>query len=796
LTSDPLTALTVPAFRRLSDYVGVWAVEPAAGSALLDLARRADLAAHVAAAAPPLLKAALEYTPVKANGQTVAVVTLTGTLMKSVGSMSGGTSTVAARRAVRQAANDPEVAAILLAIDSPGGSVAGTADLAADVKAAGKKKPVWAQIEDLGASAAYWVASQADKVFANTATALVGSIGTLAVVYDLSGAADQAGVKTLVFGTGPLKGAGAPGAPVTEDQQAYFRGLVDDAQRSFDAAVRSGRGLTDRQLEAVKTGGVFGAADALDRKLVDGVQSLDATLAQLAAEARRRARSQTSTRAARGPAPVRSAAMDETLTQAAADAVAAVPTAAEAVAGYRAAVAAEQARIAAVTAVFGGKHPALAAQAVADGWTVDRATAEFRGAELEALRASRQGPAIVDRSMDRDTTRQALEGAMILRAVGRLDHPAFNRPEAVGRAPAWLRADLNSGERNRLMEASHRLGDKSLLDVAALCLRMDGREVPDSRAELIQAAFSGSTLTNIFTTNVNTVVLASYAEFADTTAGWTTTTDVADFKTNERPRVEVGPGLERLPRGTEAAHANYDDTAESYKIARYAKQFVIDEQDMIDDRFGVFTDTPRRLSQAAARLRPDLVYSILLANPTLAQTTRALFNSTDGNLGTTSALAAATLKTAIAAMMVIRENSVNLNLMPTHLIVPPTLRWTAKELLNSTQIVLAGTAGSVAERGNANTLADENLTLVSDPRLENGVTDPVTATAYGGSTSTWYLASTMAHTIEVAYLRGTGRAPQVRSFALDKGQWGMGWDIKLDIGAKALDWKGLRKTTA
>ena len=54
----------------------------------------------------------------------------------------------------------------------------------------------------------------------------------------------------------------------------------------------------------------------------------------------------------------------------------------------------------------------------------------------------------------------------------------------------------------------------------------------------------------------------------------------------------------------------------------------------------------------------------------------------------------------------------------------------------------------------------------------------------------------MAKTIEVAYRRGTGRAPQVRSFTLDKGKWGMGWDINMDIGAKAMDWHGMRKTTA
>jgi signal peptide peptidase SppA len=278
----PPDLLRVPTFARADEYVGVWAIDPTRGAALWDLARRTDLKRHVAENAPPKLRSDVQ-TISSRDGTTVAVVMLTGTLMKAVSSMDGGTSTVAARREIRRAAADPSVSAILIAIDSPGGTVSGTADLAAEVKAAAKAKPVWAQVEDLGASAAYWVASQADKVFANDRTALVGSIGTLAVVYDQSKAAEDAGVKTLVFGTGPLKGAGAPGAPVTDEQQAYIRGIVEDAQVSFDAAVRRGRGLTDKQLADAKTGGVFGASEALGMKLIDGIQSFDATVAALAA---------------------------------------------------------------------------------------------------------------------------------------------------------------------------------------------------------------------------------------------------------------------------------------------------------------------------------------------------------------------------------------------------------------------------------------------------------------------------------------------------------------------------------
>ncbi|VTU01007.1 peptidase s49 : Periplasmic serine proteases (ClpP class) OS=Chthonomonas calidirosea (strain DSM 23976 / ICMP 18418 / T49) GN=CCALI_01405 PE=4 SV=1: Peptidase_S49 [Gemmataceae bacterium] len=271
--------LAAPAFRRFDEYLGCWAYEPERFLAQWQMIRGVDMTRHMAAPQPDR-PAGYATLPAR-GGKSIAVLKATGTLMKQASSF-GGTSTIQLRRDVRQAAADPNVSAILLAIDSPGGTTAGTADLAADVRAARKAKPVWAHIDDLGASAAYWVASQADMIFANTSTALVGSIGTLLTVYDMSASAEREGIKTLVFKTGPLKGAGVPGSVITDEQRAHFQKIVDDGQSAFDAAVRSGRGMTAAELAAVRTGGVFGAAEALSLKLIDGVRSLDKTIEALA----------------------------------------------------------------------------------------------------------------------------------------------------------------------------------------------------------------------------------------------------------------------------------------------------------------------------------------------------------------------------------------------------------------------------------------------------------------------------------------------------------------------------------
>src|SRR6185436_13049667 len=138
------------------------------------------------------------------------------------------------------AAADPSIKTILLLIDSPGGTIAGTAELADSVAAANKIKPVIAHADDQMASAAYWIASQCRMITSNR-TALVGSIGTYVEVYDTSKMYENAGVKVHMISTGPHKGALVDGTPVTDDQLAEVQKLVDSLNRHFLAAVSAGR---------------------------------------------------------------------------------------------------------------------------------------------------------------------------------------------------------------------------------------------------------------------------------------------------------------------------------------------------------------------------------------------------------------------------------------------------------------------------------------------------------------------------------------------------------------------------
>jgi len=211
----------------LSQYFGLWAVESHRFLATFDRVARMDLFSHVAAnTAEPQASARKSATKM---GDDIAVLDIRGTMTKRGSSLAGG-GMIEVRQQLRQAIADPEVEGILLRIDSPGGTVSGTADLANDVFKANKRKPVLAFAEDLAASAAFWVASQADAIIANTETAMVGSIGTFIGLHDLSGAAGQQGIRPIVIKSGQFKGAGFPGTEITTEQVAEWQTLVDKTQ--------------------------------------------------------------------------------------------------------------------------------------------------------------------------------------------------------------------------------------------------------------------------------------------------------------------------------------------------------------------------------------------------------------------------------------------------------------------------------------------------------------------------------------------------------------------------------------
>ncbi len=250
-------------------HLGLWAIEPRW------FARAVNA---VNAGTWPLLsevqiKAQAEDRRYAQIGDNIALIRIVGQMQKG-SSKFGGTSTIRVRRALRQALAKPDVKGIMLSIDTPGGTAAGTLELADDVAAAQARKPVHAYIEDLGASAAYWVASQAGRLSANR-PGEIGSIGTFGVIEDLTDAAEQMGIKVHLISTGPYKGMGYPGTPVTEEHLAYVQELVEDINETFLQSVKRGRGVPIATVHKWADGRTWVGKKALDKGMIDAVEPFD-----------------------------------------------------------------------------------------------------------------------------------------------------------------------------------------------------------------------------------------------------------------------------------------------------------------------------------------------------------------------------------------------------------------------------------------------------------------------------------------------------------------------------------------
>lgn len=203
----------------------------------------------------------------------IATIPVAGPMMKA-DSKHGGTNTLRTRRAIRLSAVDTTVKARLMLIDSPGGTVAGAGEVADDARTSNAIKPIYAHIEGTGASAAYWLASQARRVTA-TPTSEIGSIGTVAVVEDSSEAASMAGIRVHVISSGAHKGEFIEGAPVTEEQLTELQVQVNAVNAHFLEGVKSGRNMPIAKVRAVADGRVFIAAKAREMGLIDDVATID-----------------------------------------------------------------------------------------------------------------------------------------------------------------------------------------------------------------------------------------------------------------------------------------------------------------------------------------------------------------------------------------------------------------------------------------------------------------------------------------------------------------------------------------
>lgn len=216
----------------------------------------------------------------------VAIVTANGVVAKRMNMfsrISGGMSTEILAQQLEAAMADHTVRAIILSIDSPGGTVDGTFELAQKIYDMRGTKPIVTFVDGLSASAAYAISAATDAIYISGPTAHVGSIGVVATHVDYSGAEEKYGVKTTEIYAGKYKRIASSYAPLTAEGKQSIQDSVDYLYGVFVDSVAKFRGVSvDTVLEKMADGKVFIGQQAIDAGLVDGVSTLEEMVSSLA----------------------------------------------------------------------------------------------------------------------------------------------------------------------------------------------------------------------------------------------------------------------------------------------------------------------------------------------------------------------------------------------------------------------------------------------------------------------------------------------------------------------------------
>lgn len=204
----------------------------------------------------------------------IAVIEIAGTLVHRgawIGQSSGLTSYEGIAAQLQAALADPAIRGMALDIDSFGGEVAGAFDLADRIRAARTQKPIYAFVADHALSAAYALASQADRIILPR-TGAVGSIGVVAMHSDMSGALDQKGIAVTLIHAGARKVDANPYQPLPEAVRARIAGELEDLRQLFAETVAEGRGRRlDTQRALSTEAAVFRGEAAVFAGLADEV---------------------------------------------------------------------------------------------------------------------------------------------------------------------------------------------------------------------------------------------------------------------------------------------------------------------------------------------------------------------------------------------------------------------------------------------------------------------------------------------------------------------------------------------
>lgn len=375
---------------------------------------------------------------------------------------------------------------------------------------------------------------------------------------------------------------------------------------------------------------------------------------------------------------------------------------------------------------------------------------------------------------------------LLLDAIGRDEKPAANGQRIemgesdvekfarVAEDAVAVRGGLEA-DRSKASE----LCGYNLVDIARKCLELRNiRTEGMDRSTMIGRAFthSSSDFPKILENNARKAMLRGYEEAPEIFPRFTRAGNLSDFKIHTRTGIGTVASLRKVAEGGEYKHTTIGERGEQIQLATYGELFSITRQAIINDDLEAFTRIPRTLGRAAARTVGDLVFSILIDNPVMSDGT-VVFHADHKNLaGSGTAISAASVSKARAAMRKQKDGEATLNIRPSFLLTPV-------EKVDTAAVLMSSETDPDQANSRVRNLATVNgaLEVLADARLD------------AASTTAWYLLAdaNAFDTIEVGYLDGIALP-----FLDDMDGWtidGREYKVRIDAAAAPLEFRTMYK---
>ncbi len=317
---------------------------------------------------------------------------------------------------------------------------------------------------------------------------------------------------------------------------------------------------------------------------------------------------------------------------------------------------------------------------------------------------------------------------------------------------------------------------RSQVEIARFCCRCAGVSDRGTPMEVAGRALTSSDFPIILSAIANKSLAQGYESAGETWSFWAATGSVNDFKIHTLARVSESDDLDEILEDGEYRYGALEEAQEQYAIATYGKMFRISRKAIINDDLSALTDIPAKHGEACARKIGDIAYAVLTANSNMGDGT-ALFHADHKNLADpATAIGTAGMAAGIKAMGLQKDmkGKRSLNIRPEFVLAPKSLEAGAEVFFTSEKF---DTTNSGATR--TNIYAGNKYTRIYEARLDD---DSVTS---------WYLLAARGKTVKVFFLGGN-----MTPYMETRQGWnvdGVEYKVRIDAGAKALDWKTMYK---